>query len=378
MKKFTFGLFLILAACASQPTLKKPKQFTSHACEKDFLKADTMEASLQLDLVSALFTRECFQEVIQLAKYIKTHHRDKLFNLTSEAAEIVTPEGTFTNYVMEAHERGYLTLLVAFSYLHLNNEQAARVELRLTSDEQNAGLYNYGDDPILTLIQAALWDRYDSSTSRPFWKKLTEVYPKFSAVAEFAEKRLQEIDSNPGLKKNWRISGYGQMPELNWSQDFFQQEKGPYRIQSAKPYPLTCSQNQNLIVPTEAWVDKISDKYKPGYHPVLYAKSLLRVPFGLGYGIVGVSTGAAVGLGGCVLASYSQGGSAELCEVSLKAGAYLIEKSANLVEFTLKPDLRHWKKMPFAIVLTSEPNGLMPTCGQSLTGLFRTIDYLPN
>lgn len=358
--------------------MKSPKQFTSSVCKEDFLSASKLDATYQLDLVTSLFTRQCFYEVIQLANYIKTHHRDKLYHLSSELAEIVTPEGTFTNYVMEAHERGYLTLLVAFSYLHLNNDQAVRVELRIAADEQKAGLYNYGDDLILTLIQAALWDRYDTATSRPFWRKLSESNSKSLTISEFAKKRLEEIDSYPNLKKNWQLSGYGQMPKLDWNSDFFQQKKGPYKIQSSKPYPIACSQNQNLIVPTDIWVDKISNKYKLGYHPVLYTKSILRAPFGIGYGIVGVSTGAAVGVGGCVLASYSGSGASELCEVSLKAGIYIAEKSFNFVEYTLKPDLRHWKKMPFVIALRSEPNGLKPNCEQTLSGLIRTIDYLPN
>lgn len=133
------------------------------------------KADQQLDLVSNLFGKACYLEVISLGNYLRNFRRDKFYQLTNETAELLTPEGTFTEYVMESHERGALTILMALSFLQLNREDAALVELRKTADEQKAELYNFGQDPIITLMLAALWDRWSPKLSRPIWKSLGDT-----------------------------------------------------------------------------------------------------------------------------------------------------------------------------------------------------------
>ena len=61
-------------------------------------------------------------------------------------------------------------------------------------------------------------------------------------------------------------------------------------------------------------------------------------------------------MGGCALAAESKSGTGgeKLCALSLEAAGYVIQKSSNLVAYTLKPDMRHWKKLPMAIQVVRE------------------------
>lgn len=54
---------------------------------------------------------------------------------------------------------------------------------------------------------------------------------------------------------------------------------------------------------TNSWIKKLSTRYDSDYHPLLYTKSLVRFPIGIAYGIVGISAGTAIGVGGCVAAA---------------------------------------------------------------------------
>jgi len=375
MKIACFALSLLLMACATSRIPMRPKEFTSVKCETAFHAASIQKSDQQLDQLTELFTQSCFQEVISLGDHLRKFHRDKFYHLTSEAMEIVTPEGTFTEYVMESYERGYLTILISLAYLHLHQEDKALVELRRGSQEQRAEIYNHGEDPILNLLMAALWDRFDPSMSRPYWKYLSEFGTAGNNLAGFALARLNSIDQSPGQKIIWNMEGFGYLPELSWQSDFLSQKKGPYKITAASSFPEICASENSLLVPTRVWVDKIALKYKSDYHPFLYAKSLARVPFGLGYGLLGVTTGVAIGVGGCGLASYLH--SDDLCKASAEAGFQVIKESGDIVEYTLKPDLRHWKKMPLAIYLTTNPDGTANSCNAARSSMYRTVKLTP-
>ncbi len=381
MKKIILPvLMLILTGCASTDDVKPPRHFTSLNCETAFEEVDNQKPDEQLDMVSDFFNHSCYNEVIALGNHIRKYRRDKIYNVTAEAIEIFTPEGTVTPYVMESHERGYLTLLISMSYLHQGQEDAALVELRRGSDEQKAELYNYGQDPILNLLMAALWDRFDTSMARPYWKFLSEFSPAATSLSQFAQERLKQIDSHPGEKIVWKIDGFGYLPELDWHADFLSQKKGPYRIEATTSFPPACASENSLLVPTQYWVDKIAIKYNSEYHPFLYAKSLARLPIGIGYGVIGVTSGLAVGIGGCGIAVQGNGdGAADLCGASLQAAGAIIGASGDLVSYTLKPDLRHWKKMPSAIYLSRDESlAHEPACLTSHSSMFRTIQLTPN
>jgi hypothetical protein len=380
MKKI-FSLFImaLMLGCATHQVVSQPKELTSDSCRTQFEKAAQLKADAQLDEVSDLFARSCFHEAIALGDFLRHQSRDKFYNITSEALEMVTPEGTFTEYVMESYERGYLTILISLSYLNLQKEDDALVELRRGSEELNAQIYNHGEDPVLNLLMAALWDRFDSSMARPYWRYLSEFGETGNEMAVFAQKRIQQIDAHPGAKQIWSIDGFGYFPELEWKSDFIRREKGPYRISAMTAFPQVCASATSLLVPTNVWVDKIAMKYQSDYHPFLYAKSLARLPFGIGYGVLGTSAGVAVGVGGCGLDGSSKGGNGQLCKASLDAAGTIIHQSLNLVEYTLKPDLRHWKKIPLAFSISAESSSTSEdSCHAPRAALYHTVRLTPN
>src|SRR5690606_17889729 len=99
------------------------------------------------------------------------------------------------------------------------------------------------------------------------------------------------------------------------------------------------------------------------YHPWLFTKSLFRLPVGVAYGAVVASTGVGVGAGGCVLATSAKESSGENCSASLQFAGQIIGESANLVEFTLRPDMRHWRRLPAAFLIErSAENGGSLNC----------------
>ena len=351
-KYLWFFSVLLLASCATSQTAPTPEHFTSSSCQKSYEKStQKKDGEKQLDMVSALFDNSCFQEAIVLGSFLRQKSHDKFYDVGAEMAEIVTPEGTFTEYVMESYERTYLSLLISMSYLNLQQTDDALVELRRSQQEAQAFIYNYGEDPVLILLQAALWDRFDPLVARPYWKSLKEDNHQDLQIRNFAESRLKEIDTHPTDKVLWRIDGIGILPELEWSSHLFKGDL--YKIQARSEFPHVCVSGKSLLVPTISWTDKIAAKYKASYHPFLLAKSLVRLPVGIGYGIVGVSTGVVVGVGGCAMTAKA-GSDNLLCESSLRAGGYLIDKSTDLAAYTLKPDLRHWESVPKAFYLNAE------------------------
>jgi hypothetical protein len=215
----------------------------------------------------------------------------------------------------------------------------------------------------MALLQAAIWDRMETEHARPYWKTLSESPVSEPPLKQMAKSRMAEIDSHPEQKVAWKISGVGRLPELDWSSRTLKEDKGPYHIYAKSEFPKVCVAPKNLLVPTRSWIKKIGEKYDNDYHPYVYLKSLIRFPIGVAYGIVGVSSGVAIGIGGCGLAaSAGKNGNAEACKASLELGGFLIVKSADLVEFTLQPDMRHWKDMPIAFYLerattTEDPSG---------------------
>ncbi|WP_413944039.1 hypothetical protein [Bdellovibrio sp. HCB-162] len=297
-----------------------------------------------------MFLAGCYQEVITLGSYVRAFHRDKFYQLTAEVIEVALPEGVLTEYVMESYERSYLSILIALSYFNLDKKEEALVELRQSMMDENAHIYNHGNDPVITLLHAAIWSNFDLNVARPFWKKLSEDKNVSSEVQSFSQERVQEIDGNKKFEGTWRIFGLGYMPRLTWKTDFIKRENGPYKIMPTRNFPKTCSTNSTILMPTSSWVQKLSKRYEADYHPLLYTKSVVRVPFGFTYGVLGVTTGVAAGATGCAIGAYAN--SSSLCADSLNAAGYIIKKTGNMVEYVMAPDLRHWEKMPTAFFIT--------------------------
>lgn len=342
---------LLLSACASKPRLTRPQKFTSYACQEAFLSATLQESQKQLNRISDLFTSNCFNEVIILGTHVHEHYRDKTYSVPAELAEFITPDGTWTDYILESYERSYLSLLMSLSYINLGNKEAAYVELRKSIMDENAKIYNHGNDPIITLLQAAIWSNLDPIASRPFWARLAEQKNITPPVRAFYETRLKEIDENKIPEGTWRIVGYDSFPKLEWDADLFG-EKGLFSIRSEYEFPKECAKNDTLLIPTSGWVEKLSQRYQPGYHPLLYAKGLVRTPIGLVVGVVGVTSGTVLGVAGCAAGVYLKSG--DVCVASLKGAIYTIQKTGNVVEYTMGPDLRHWENVPKAFYIVRD------------------------
>lgn len=366
-------LVSVLSACATSRTkLPSLDQVTSDYCRNKYESAQNLPADQQLNRVSNLFNNACYHEVIELGSYVRQASRDKFYDVTAEMAEVLTPEGTFTNYVLESYERAYLSILVAMSYLNLHQTDDALVELRRSQIESQAFIYNYGEDPVLNLLQAALWDRFDAQISRPYWKSVRDDDHEDPSLRWLARTRVQEIDTDPAKKIFWKIYGIGQLPSLEWKSDFLR--GGAYKIYAhPAEFPATCASEKSILVPTSSWTSKIASRYNKQYHPLLLAKSFARLPVGISYGILGVTGGVATGAGGCVLSAYANHvDNGRICAASLQAGGYMIEKSTDLVSYTLKPDLRHWEDVPKAFYLSSgseTPGKTACLAGQDLSSM---------
>ncbi len=364
MKAILIVFGLLISACAHQSVIPNVVGgSTSQACSRLIVKASRENTDDQLNRVSDLYSLSCFKEVISLGSYLRTRYRSKFYQVSGELAEVLAPEGSFTSYVLESYERTYLSLLMAISYLNLRKEDAALVELRRARDEESAYLYSYGADPVLSMLQAALWDRFDPTMARPHWKLLSEIPkedPAFQpTIVKFAVDRIQEIDRSPQEKVRWRVAGIGNFPDLDWSTNFFNFKQNSYNISSKSEFPAACSNADEALLPTGSWVHKISQRYKSDYHPMLYAKSLVRFPVAVTYGVVGVGLGVGLGVSGCILtAKVSSDGKG--CEESMKMTSYIIGKTGDFVKYTMKPDLRHWSKLPSAFFVSRLPYGFAP------------------
>lgn len=338
----------ILMACSTTQKKMRMEKYTSTDCLYIFEAAESKAGDGQLDSVSELFRNSCYKEVINLGGYLRKFRRDKFYQLTNEAAELLTPEGTFTEYVMESHERAFLTILISLSYLHLGDENSSQVELRKTYEEHKAELFNFGQDPLINLMLAVLWDRWDSSLSRPFWKSLSQNKTLEAPLQNFATTRIKEIDAFPTQTIAWKILGFGNQPDVEWQSQIFNLKNNPYKITPRETFPANCTDKDSLVFNSRSWLEKLNSKYSSDYHPTVFAKSLLRFPVGLTYGLVGVTSGVALGVGGCVVAAKAE--SADLCESSIKVAGKLIGSSVDFVDYTLRPDMRRWRQLPSVFI----------------------------
>lgn len=347
---------VLFSACAS--TLKRPAlpQGTNAQCQTRFQAAPLGDVLETLQTISDLYDGKCFHEVIALGDHVRTHSRDKFYHFVNETLELVTPEGTFTEYVLESYERAYLSFLMASSYQHLARQTDAQVELRKAYLEGQALLYNYGDDPVNLVLQAALWENSHSfNDSRPLWKKVSEMAPNDLQLRKFAEKRIQEIDQGLKSTASWRIYAVGKFPDLGWSTTLVKGNGSYFAVEPQRSFPVTCSSEQSLLIPTESWAQKMSHKYDREYHPLLHLQTWTRLPVGIGVGAITALTGVSVIVAGCGVDSYltrGYGGNHSLCHSSVEAGTSMVKETGNVTGYVLRPDLRLWKALPEAVLIT--------------------------
>jgi hypothetical protein len=344
-------LALMTQACATLDPVPMPKDFTNYDCRKVFGAGSEESADFQLDRISKLFEKGCFKETVRLGTFVREQSRDKVYSLSGEIVELIAPEGSATPYVLESYERSYLSILISLSYLNLQNEDAARSELMRSYSEEGAHLYNYGTDPVMALLQAALWDRFEPENARPLWRQLSEFAGVDPKVKDFAVKRIEEIDGDGPRKVAWRIYRVGQLPDLEWGSSTTSVQKGGhYRIAPKAKFPAACSGPGELLMPASSWTDKIAYRADQDYHPLVYTKSFFRLPVAVTYGAVGFTLGTAVVVGGVAAAIKAE--STEVAEASFQLGGAIFGGTGSLIDYTLAPDLRRWRNLPSAFLVT--------------------------
>lgn len=323
--------------------------------EKDLINWDDQIGTL--NRISRLFQLQCYQEVIKVGGKAREKFRSKTFSIIDESLEFFVPEGTVSDYVLESYERGYLSFLISLSYLHLDNQNDFRVAMNRFYREEIAFLYNHGQDPVNTLLQAVLWDNYprEGFSSRPFWLKLSQDPDVLPSLTKFARLRIAEIDQKK-TPAPWSIAAVGRFPRLDWNMKFIDSKSGYFEVKTSTPFPQGCVDEGTVLIPTTSWFKKIAMRHSRSYHPLVNAKSWIRLPVGILYGISTITAGASVIVGGCALdgAIDPKGSGGALCRISIEGGLAIMGTSDDVVEATLRPDLRHWETVPAAFVLVQD------------------------
>ena len=341
---------LLFWGCAPSQHLK-----TSHLSHCDQMDERVhLENRIEtLNYLSAAFYLGCHEKVIEYGTRAQTEYKYKTFSILKETTEIFLPEGTITDYILESYERGYLSLMIALSYHKLGENESTAVELRKLNNEVISKLYNYGEDPINLLFQAVLWDQLgDQSESRVDWHRLEDKGNVHESLGQFASRQVQMIDSQVRSKREWKIYSIGQFPDIIWNLEFINAKNGYFSVKPKKDFLNNCFSSTGLRISTIDWFNKIAIRHSNGYHPLINAKSWIRLPVGLIYSIMTFSSGATILISGCAADAYIEG-DGTLCRVAIQGGTALIAKSPEVLEFTLKPDLRHWNTVPEAFLFTT-------------------------
>lgn len=330
-KVFTLSIIVYLfVGCSSTPTEKT--QFQSY-CDNSIYDIDLNDTITTLNHISQFYDKKCFSSTIHLGQSLLKSKRDKFYHVTSEIEEFIAPEGSQTVYVLESHERIFLSLLIANSYYHLEQFDKAKNELRRAYDESRAIIYNHGDDLSLVIYQAILWEQLkERDYAEPLWRRAQELAGKTSLLSPFIEARLNQFETSSALY-DWSIYGVGRFPEVDWKMSLKESRGSYHKISAKTSFPGLCSDEETLIIPTTAWLEKLQLRNASGYHPLLNLKSWIRLPFGVGIGLATATAGVGVGVGGCYLslaaAAAAQGthqAGAELCVASAQLGIDIAEK----------------------------------------------------
>src|SRR5574341_611011 len=327
--------------------------------EKTFNLSERIET---LNLLSEAFTRHCDEIVVTYGAQAQTQFRHKSFSVTREAANVFVPDGTFIEYVLESYERGYLSILLATSYLRRHQLDDAKVELRNLDHELFAPIYNYGEDPANLLLSAVLWEQLgDIGEARVDWLRLRDL-PRVTkkedqALRRFAGQRVSRIDDGEAVGAAWHVYKVGQFPQLDWDLRFTDSTSGYFSITPKQPFMSSCASETGVRLSTESWFNKVAIRHSHAYHPLLNVQTWIRLPVGIVYSLIPVAAGAGIMVGGCMLDAAGDGKGA-LCQLSVIGGVALLRTTPVVLEGTLRPDLRHWEDVPAAFVVTraSEPN----------------------
>ncbi|MES2965038.1 MAG: hypothetical protein V4760_14225, partial [Bdellovibrionota bacterium] len=344
----------ILVACTTLPESLEiePSPGASARCRALVREIPSMKAVDTLDRLSDLIALDCKPEALRLGRWIRETYREKTYSVTRESLSVLLPEDAISEYVLESYERAYLSYVLAALEYSLGHPDRARVELRRGYREGKALLYNYGEDPVNVVLLATLWETLEEpDTARPFWMKAKALSDSTPELKGFAQKQIERLDKQD--YRQWQVQRVGTMPELDWQTKFGGGHgAGYYDIYAKKPLPGTCASETGVTITTQPWIDKISLRHSSNYHPLLNAKTWVRLPIGVLYGAGVVAGGVAIATVGCAAAS--EEGGAELCGHAVGAGVQIASHAGEMTSFAIRPDLRHWKKVPAGFVITTK------------------------
>ncbi len=321
-----------------------------------------------LNLLSQAFSRQCYPTVTDYGARAQSEFRHKTFHVLKETASVFIPDGTLTDYVLESYERGYLSVLMAASYLNLRQLDDAKVELRRLDHELFTSLYNYGEDPVNVLLSAVLWEQVgDTAEARVDWLRLRDLRnllnERDESLRSFADLQVKRIDEGRPAESRWRLYPIGTFPTVNWDLQFTGSDNGYFRITAGGDFPTTCTSRTGALLSTRSWFEKIATRHSHAYHPLLNVQSWIRLPVGVTYSLMPVAAGAGIAVGGCMLDAAGNGKGA-LCEIAVRGGVVLMSTAPHVLKGALEPDLRHWERIPAAFVVTTASDPAQEPCAR--------------
>ena len=362
-------LAVLLAGCQH----KAPSPRAASDCSTLAQRMDLSRQIETLNLLADAFSEKCYDVVITYGAQAQTAYRHKTYSLTRETTGIFLPDGALTAYVLESYERGYLTVLLADSYLRANKPDDAKVELRRLDQELFAPIYNYGEDPANLLLSAVLWEQLgDPGEARVDWLRLRDQVGALTGldpdIRSFAERQVARIDQGTAAQPAWQIHGTGTFPGVDWDLKFTGSSNGYFLVRPKAGFPPVCASDTGLRIATQRWFGKIAVRHSHAYHPLLNVQSWIRLPIGIVYSLVPAAAGAAVVVGGCA-ADASGKGNGQLCELSLRGGIALMRQAPRVLKGALEPDFRHWEHVPSAFVVTRAARLQDEPCARDLSDM---------
>ena len=365
-------LALLLAGCQH----RTPSPRATSDCATLAQRMDLSRQIETLNLLADAFSQNCHNVVITYGAQAQAAYRHKTYSITRETTSIFLPDGALTAYVLESYERGYLTVLLADSYLRANKPDDAKVELRRLDQELFAPIYNYGEDPANLLLSAVLWEQLgDPGEARVDWLRLWDQVGALKGlepdIRSFAERQVARIDQGVAVQPAWQIYGTGTFPGVDWDLNFTGSSNGYFRVRPSAAFLPACASDTGLRIPTQRWFEKIAVRHSHAYHPLLNVQSWIRLPIGIVYSLVPVAAGAGVAIGGCAVDAAGKG-NGQLCELSIRGGIALMRQAPKVLKGALEPDFRHWEHMPSAFVVTRAARLQDEPCARDLSDMDRT------
>lgn len=368
-----FSAILVLAGC-QHGDLRQPLAAQCAELEGDMNFSQSVKLLNQL---TEVFSRECYDTVIEYATKAQSEFRHKTFHVLKETAGIFLPDGALTDYVLESYERGFLSVLLAASYASRQQPDDAKVELRRLDHELFTPLYNYGEDPVNILLSAALWEHLgERGEARVDWLRLRDFASLLKGpnepIRSFADQQIRRIDEGRSLDGEWRIYGIGQFPGVDWDLQFTGSDNGYFLVTAQGEFLPACVSPTGVLISTHTWFEKIAMRHNNAYHPLLNVQSWIRLPIGTVYSLIPVAAGAGIAVSGCMIDAAGKGNGA-LCHISIRGGMVLMSTAPRVLKWALEPDLRHWERIPVAFVVTTAPELAQERCAPPASGQVLTI-----